>query len=307
MPAVHSPQIPQVAVLPVTSSAKEVAEIIQRDGGVVIQGFVPDDTINQMHKEIGDVDESSPLGGLVGKSRTFAHAVLKHRLFYNVGQDILRDVTYPWWGDTRSMCVSHPVLSVSQAVTLGPQTRGQALHREDLDHQFEHKDGTGETSMLGIFVAATDIHAAAQIVLGSHFWADDHAPASLDQSSTVTLKKGDALITAGSVWYGLASANSSNTPARLYTAHLVKGYLRSEENQILATPREVVKTYDPEVQALLTYSVSQPWCGYVELDDPISMVTEGAELSQKDLMGIIFEGPGSENYEGPKPVIPLVI
>ncbi|KAL4902158.1 hypothetical protein BDW74DRAFT_181006 [Aspergillus multicolor] len=301
--------MPGATILSATASAREVADIIRRDGGVVIRGFVTDETINQMDKEIEEYGKSSTLSGLVGKSRTFAHAVLKHRIYYDVGKDILQDITYPWWGDTRSMCISHPVLSVSQAVTLGLHTPGQALHREDLEHQFEHKDGTGESSMLGLIVAGTDMGAtsgAPQLVLGSHFWPDDHAPATIEQSSPVPLRKGDALITAGSVWYGLAPNNSPNT-GRLYTAHLVKGYLRSKENQILATPREIVKTYDPEVQALLTYSVSQPWCGYVELDDPISMVTEGAELSQKDLMGIIFEGPGSEKYEGPKPIVPLVI
>lgn len=115
---------------------------------------------------------------------------------------------------------------------------------------------------------------------------------------------GDALIIIGSIWHG-AGENISEERRNIYSLHMVRGTLRSDENQFLAIPREIVASYDPEVQALIGYSVSQPYLGYVEMDDPIKLLSENKELKHHDLQGIIFEGPGSENYKGPKPILPV--
>lgn len=89
--------------------------------------------------------------------------------------------------------------------------------------------------------------------------------------------------------------------------HMVRGTYRQDENQFLAIPREVAKTYDPEVQALIGYSVSQPYLGYVDFDDPIKLLSDNPQLAQHDLQGVIFEGPGSENFTGRKPTIPKAV
>lgn len=54
-----------------------------------------------------------------------------------------------------------------------------------------------------------------------------------------------------------------------------------EENQYLANPLEQVKKYGLDVQRLIGYSVSKPFLGWVNLDDPL-----------KVLYGDEFEGEG---------------
>lgn len=113
---------------------------------------------------------------------------------------------------------------------------------------------------------------------------------------------GDAVFIIGSIWHGAGQNRSSDQRRNIYSLHMVKGCFRTDENQYLAIPRDVVKSYDPEIQALIGYSVSQPYCGYVEMDDPIKLVAqEQTEFQHHDLQGIYFEGPGSENYTGPIP------
>lgn len=54
-----------------------------------------------------------------------------------------------------------------------------------------------------------------------------------------------------------------------------------EENQYLANSCEHVKKYPQEVQRLIGYSVSKPFLGWVNLEDPL-----------KVLYGDDFEGEG---------------
>lgn len=117
---------------------------------------------------------------------------------------------------------------------------------------------------------------------------------------------GDALIIIGSVWHGAGTNITEDQRRNIFSVHMVKGFYRSDENQFLAIPMDTIKSYEPELQAIIGYSVSQPYCGWVELDDPIKMLSKDQEaLRHHDLQGIIFEGPGSEGYKGPVPVTTL--
>jgi hypothetical protein len=48
----HQENNPTVAELPATASAQEVAEIVRRDGGVIIKNFISADTIAQIDREL---------------------------------------------------------------------------------------------------------------------------------------------------------------------------------------------------------------------------------------------------------------
>ena len=54
-----------------------------------------------------------------------------------------------------------------------------------------------------------------------------------------------------------------------------------EENQYLANSRESIKCYTPEMQKMIGYSVSSPFLGWVNLDDPRKLVMTEEELKQE--------------------------
>lgn len=58
-----------------------------------------------------------------------------------------------------------------------------------------------------------------------------------------------------------------------------------EENQYLAVPLDAVRKYPLEMQQLLGYRVSQPFLGWVDLDDP-----------RKALMGDEWENNRGDLY-----------
>ena len=63
------------------------------------------------------------------------------------------------------------------------------------------------------------------------------------------------------------NTNSQCTENEKYT--IVSEYLRQEENQFLAVPRDVAKKYDRPTQEFIRYSMSDPACGFHEEMDPI--------------------------------------
>lgn len=87
------------------------------------------------------------------------------------------------------------------------------------------------------------------------------------------MSKGDAVFIIGSIWHG-AGENRTNPPERriIYSCHMTRGAMRADENQYLAVEKDVIATYDPQVQALIGYSVSEPFCGHVDLRDPVTLV-----------------------------------
>ncbi len=57
-----------------------------------------------------------------------------------------------------------------------------------------------------------------------------------------------------------------------------QGHRRQEENQYLVVPKETVRKYPKQVQELIGYQVSPPYCGWVEMNDP-SIVLEQEDFS----------------------------
>lgn len=51
---------------------------------------------------------------------------------------------------------------------------------------------------------------------------------------------------------------------------------KQEENQYLAVPIEKVRDYPVEIQRLIGYQVSQPFLGWLDLDDPRKAVVGDA-------------------------------
>jgi hypothetical protein len=72
-----------------------------------------------------------------------------------------------------------------------------------------------------------------------------------------------------------------------YVNHRVR-----DENQFLAIPREIVKTFDRQTQEFIGYYISEPACGHVEQMDPIYVLYPELLGSggSRDFCGLWFIG-----------------
>ncbi|GKZ64476.1 hypothetical protein AnigIFM50267_005541 [Aspergillus niger] len=205
-----------------------------------------------------------PLSGFAGKSPTFAHKTINHPTFRETAKALLKEESNVYRDGKGYDTVSYPVLAVSEAFNRGSPSTAQQLHRDDMAQHFDHLEGSGESSLLGLLVAGVDTdfdNGATQVIVGSHKWPEAAicGPSERSLCSTCEMKKGDAVFIIGSIWHG-AGENRTNPPERriIYSCHMTRGSLRADENQYLGIDMDVVKTYEPEVQALLGYSVGHP-------------------------------------------------
>ena len=127
---------------------------------------------------------------------------------------------------------------------------------------------------------ATRENGATEVVLGSHVWDDERKPRE-DEVTYGEMDAGDALLVLGNTYHG-AGANRTNDQRGVVVSLFCKGIYRAEENQFLAVGRETVKKYPYEVQDLLGWKASAPFCGWVDLSEPSDLIRPGGQKMDKD-------------------------
>ena len=163
------------------------------------------------------------------------------------------------------------------------------LHRDDVVHHTWPPAASthtfGRDNGIGFFVAgkrSTRANGATRFVPGSHLWDYSippplEGPDSSHPSCQPELNPGDALMMFSGCYHG-ASANSTVDEERLvYSTFTTRGYLRQEENQYLACDREMVMQLPMHLRRFMGYSLSRPFMGWVEMDDPIKVIDPAAE------------------------------
>lgn len=276
----------------------QILETLYRDGVVKIRSLIPATSIDAINAEIKPhmdapynsglnvfAKETKTVCGLAGKSPAAVRAILQNPIVKAAVNDALTVTTESWWGDARNKCVSPPLLSSFFTVRVGPGSARQGLHRDDQDHHATHTNADPrETTKLGVFVATTrttQANGATEIVPRSHTWDDVRKPLP-SECTYGEMEPGDAVIMLGNCYHG-AGANSTTDEQRgVIVALFCKGVYRAEENQFLAVSREQVSKYDYEVQDLLGWRASAPFCGWHELDNPFALIREGGGAG-KDL------------------------
>jgi ectoine hydroxylase-related dioxygenase (phytanoyl-CoA dioxygenase family) len=82
---------------------------------------------------------------------------------------------------------------------------------------------------------------------------------------------GSVLIYHGSLWHG-GGDNTSGAPRMGIVSNYCAGFLRQEECQLLALPRERVATFDPRLRKLVGYGTYRGLMGHVDQQDPATLL-----------------------------------
>ncbi|KAJ4208881.1 hypothetical protein NW759_013644 [Fusarium solani] len=253
-----------------SASASEVFQHLKADGVVGIEGVATRQSIDAALAEIGQTS-SGPTFGLAAKSPTFAQELLMSPLFLDIADRVLTDTCIIYYEKERTVSTSTPQVSQTSIITAELGSAPWGLRRQDQCHHITHP--AKREADVGILYAAADMtteNGAIRVVVGSNHWTDDRDPLQEDET-LVELRKGDAIICLGSVYYGQAP-NKTDKTSVLLSAFSTPGYRRQEENQYLAVPWEVAEKYPTEVQKFIGYSVSRPYGGAVEHMEPLDFL-----------------------------------
>jgi len=249
------------------------ARSLRNQGWCVIEDALGPDRIAALAAQLAPVFEQTLFsqGGFYGeRTKRFgrlltrsplAHALVEHSAIV----DLVETVLGPWCDTIQ--------LNLTQAIEIHPGALAQLPHRD----QDMWRGTKGEVEYLvNVMWPLTPFRAengATLIYPGSHgFQAlDDRDPG---EPVAIEADPGSAILFLGSTLHG-GGANRSEAARRGIIVSYCLGWLKPYENQWLAYPPEVAKTFPPSLAALIGYRQHRPNLGNIEGLCPSVLLTGG--------------------------------
>ena len=280
---------PELRRLRADKPMADLLAALDEDGAVVIEGLLDAATVSRLNAEVEPALAAADPGmrhlnpavagffgtrtrhvaGLASKSRTFATDVMCHPTLLSICDALLLPA-----------CAEY-VLNLGHLIDRGPGADAQLLHRDEL--VWVHVPRPAPTLQVASMIALGDFTAengATRLVPGSHRWPWERQPEPAEIAQAV-MPAGSAVVYLGTLIHGAGANRSGEWRRGLHLSYLV-GWLRTEENNVLATPPHIARELPERAQRLLGYGVHDAiaklggYCGMVGLRDPIELLREGA-------------------------------
>ena len=267
----------------------DVLAALQEDGAVVIEGLLDAGLLRRLNAEVDDaVDSADPamphlnpaiagffgtrtrhVAGLASKSRSFATEVMCHPTLLALADAALLPG-----------CAEY-VLNLGHIIDRGPGAERQLLHRDELT--WVHVPRPAPQLQLASMLALSEFTAengATLLAPGSHRWPWERQPRE-DELAQAVMPAGSAVVYLGTTLHAAGTNRSADSWRRGLHLSYVVGWLRTEENNVLATPPQIARTLPERVQRLLGYGVHDAisklggYVGMVGLRDPVELLRQG--------------------------------
>jgi ectoine hydroxylase-related dioxygenase (phytanoyl-CoA dioxygenase family) len=272
-----------------TDETGTMAEALEAAGVVIVEGLLDADTLARFNAEIeprlvaaGEAPDvltevhrfffgahTRHVAGVAAKSRTFANEILCHPVLLGVCDAILLP-----------SCVNYR-LNVAHVLDRGPGSTQQLLHRDEL--VWCHMPRPHPELQVASIIALEEFTAsngATRVVPGSHRWPREREPEP-DELVAAEMSAGSAVFYLGSTIHGGGPNTTKQQRRRGMHMSFNLGWLRTEENNYLATPPDVARTLSRRAQELLGYvahdalQVGGGYLGTVDTRDPIELLASG--------------------------------
>jgi ectoine hydroxylase-related dioxygenase (phytanoyl-CoA dioxygenase family) len=168
------------------------------------------------------------------------------------------------------------LLSSLTAIEMHPGETAQPLHADDGSIPLPKPHVPITCTAIWALTDFTEENGATRLVPGSHRAA--HSPRKHERdapSLAAAMPAGSVLVCHGSLWHG-GGANRSAARRLAIVCNYCAGWLRQEECQLLALPREQVAGFPPRLQALVGYGTYRGLLGHVDQRSPGEWVDPGA-------------------------------
>jgi len=255
--------------LPSDTAGARVAEALARDGCVIVENLVPRATMDRARAELAPYIEATAFGSdefsgrrtrrtgaLLLRSPTCRELVM-HPLALDAARASLVDATS-----------FH--LHLTQVIAIGPGEPGQMIHRDQWAFDFFPFPKGYEVQCNTIW-AMTDFTAAnggTRVIPGSNH-CEDRKEFTHDDCEAVEMPAGSVVFYNGSIYHGGGANTSSETRYGINITY-ARSWLRQEENQYLAVPHDVARTFPEPLLRVMGYARGAYALGYVDdLRDPL--------------------------------------
>jgi len=243
---------------------------LDRDGYAVVESLLSPDEAAGVRAGLREVLDRTPTGrndfegfstrriyALFAKTRAF-DALAVHPLLLAV-LDAVLGPSYQ--------------LSAPTGIEIHPGEKPQFLHTDDAIYPLPRPHPEVVLNSMWALDDFTEANGATRVVPGSHRWTD-RQPVDPDETVTITMPAGSVLFIVGTLWHG-GGANRTDRARLGVLLEYAAGWLRQQENHVIAVPPAVVRTLDPRLQELLGYGIHPPFVGYVDGRHPRRVLEDG--------------------------------
>jgi ectoine hydroxylase-related dioxygenase (phytanoyl-CoA dioxygenase family) len=274
---------PEIPRLSATDSAGEVAGALDAHGVAIVEGLLDAATLARFNAELDPLlaaaqpdrrflnpaiewffgKRTRHVAAVAAHSRTFSTDVLCHPLLLGVCDAVLGPA-----------CASYQ-LNIAHVLDRGPGAEAQYLHRDEA--VWVHVPRPHPELQVASVIALEDFRAengATRVAPGSHRWPIERRPEP-DEIAAAEMPPGGAVLYLGSTIHGAGANTTADRRRRGMHLSYVVGWLRTEENQFLSVPVEVVRELPRRAQELLGWvahdaiAAGGGYLGTVDLRDPI--------------------------------------
>ena len=280
--------MPQLKHMQPDDGSDAIVAELQASGGVIVEGLLGPELLAQLNTDVDPLleragatdtainpvisaffgDKVRHVSGLAGKSPMFAEEVMCHPLLLSICDQVL----LPNCADYR--------LNLGHLMDRGPGSERQYIHRDELVwvHYREAKPELQLATIIALVDFSRD-NGATCVVPGSHRWPADRE-AQEDEIAVAEMPAGSAVIYLGSTLHA-GGTNSSETWRRGVHMSYCLGWLRTEENNVLAVPPDKARLLSRRAQELLGYGVHDAiedlggYLGMVDMHQPTELLAKG--------------------------------
>ncbi len=266
-----------------------IAKELEASGGVIVEDLLDSDLLERLNRDVAPLlasanpalehvnptvtaffgDKVRHVSGLAGKSDAFAEEIMCHALILALCDRIL----LPNCADYR--------LNLGHLMDRGPGSERQLIHRDELVwvHYRDPKPQLQLATILAL-VDFTRDNGATCVVPGSHLWPADRQPLE-EEIAYAAMPAGSAAIYLGSTLHAGGSNDTQGWRSGVHMSYCL-GWLRTEENNILAVPPEKARRLSKRAQELLGYGVHDAiaemggYLGMLEMRHPTQMLEDGS-------------------------------
>lgn len=266
-----------------------LVEALDQHGAIIVEDLLAPDTLRQLNQDMDPlVNTADPamnhlnplvaaffgtrvkhVSGMAGKSVVFAEQVMCHPLLMALCDHVL----LPSCADYR--------LNLAHLMERGPGAEGQMLHRDE--DVWVHVPRPRPELQLATVVALVDFtreNGATVLVPGSHRWPRGRE-ATPEECEYAEMPAGGAVIYLGSTLHAGGANSTQDQWRRGFHMSYTLGWLRTEENNVLAVPPAAARRLSPRAQQLVGYGVHDAirdhggYLGMVDMQDPGTLLREG--------------------------------
>jgi ectoine hydroxylase-related dioxygenase (phytanoyl-CoA dioxygenase family) len=271
------------------AGVEQVIEVIERDGGVIIEGMLRPETLEGLRADLLPLLEKTPTGKdavfdgqktrrlsrLFARTRHAAEIALDP-LFHDAALHFVSRPMETWHAGQMHMAAPGLQLGMTQAIQIAPGEGAQPLHRDDAVWSWRHP--CERQARMQIMVAVSPFTAengGTMVVPGSHKWDDRRKPEPEEAIST-EMSAGSALLWIGATLHGGGTNRTRDQFRTGLTMSLDNATLRLEENHYLSLPSDLVRSYPERLQRLLGWASGANHLGWVEIGgqmaDPMDLL-----------------------------------